>query len=53
MFGYTTVQCGICKKERIMHGWLPMAWTIWNLDEGLECCGQQTDIVHQEVGGKQ
>lgn len=31
-----------------MRGWLPMAWTIWNANEGLECCGQQTYIIDQE-----
>lgn len=53
MRGYTTTQCGICKKERIMHGDLQMALTIWNVDEGLVCCGYQTDIVHQEIGDLQ
>ncbi len=47
-YGVTTVHCGVCKKKRQMYGWLPIAWTIWNADEGLECCGQQTDIINQE-----
>ena len=46
-YGTTTVHCGVCKKKRAMYGWLPMAWSIWNLNEGLECCDQQTDIVKQ------
>ena len=48
-WGVTTVRCGICKKKRNMSGWLPTAWTIWNLNEGLECCNQQTDIINQEA----
>ena len=47
-WGNTTVLCTICKENRTMYGWLPMAWTIWNLQEGLECCHQQTIIVNQE-----
>ena len=48
-YGTTTVICGICKKKNQMFGWLPTAWTIWNLNEGLECCNQQTNIISQEV----
>ena len=49
-WGVTTVICGVCKKKSAMYGWMPMAWTIWNEDEGLECCKQQTDIIGQVEG---
>ena len=47
-YGKTTVYCVVCKKKRLMYGWLPMALAIWKQDEGLECCNQQTIIVDQE-----
>lgn len=48
-YGTTTVICSVCWKKRKMFGWLPTAVTIWNLNEGLECCDQQTAIIEQEV----
>jgi hypothetical protein len=47
-YGNTTVGCTECGKQRTMYGYLPMARQIWALDEGLLCCGVQTQIVHQE-----
>lgn len=48
-YGETTTFCVKCEKKRIMYGYLPTARQIWHLDEGLECCNQQTIIIHQEL----
>jgi hypothetical protein len=47
-YGTTTVFCLKCEKTRKMYGFLPMARHIWHLDEGLDCCNQQTVITKQE-----
>ena len=47
-YGTTTVFCVRCEKKRKMYGWLPTARQIWHLDEGLECCNNQTVIIKQE-----
>lgn len=47
-YGITTVECIDCKKIKKMYGWLPIALQIWNQDEGLLCCDQQTQIINQE-----
>ena len=47
-YGITAVECTDCKKIKKMYGWLPIALQIWNQDEGLLCCDQQTQIINQE-----
>lgn len=45
--GYTTVQCLKCGDKNTMYGYMPTALLIWDCNEGLECCGQQTRIIKQ------
>ena len=33
-----------------MYGWMPFALEMWQRDEGLECCGYQTEIINQREG---
>jgi len=46
-YGTTTVFCLKCEQTSKMYGWLPTARQIWYLNEGLECCNQQTEIIDQ------
>jgi len=46
-YGTTTVFCLKCEQTSKMYGWLPTARQIWYLNEGLECCNQQTEIIEQ------
>jgi len=46
-YGTTTVFCLECEQTSKMYGYLPIARQIWRLNEGLECCNQQTEIIEQ------
>ena len=46
-FGLTIVYCYRCDKQFSLYGYLPVQKQIWDLDEGLECCDKQTEIIAQ------